>query len=111
MRRIPAGAGRHVALALACASGYFVLARIGYAFMIQPAGVAIWPAGGAMFACLVLLDRRYWAGALAGAFAGNVAADISRHAALTTAAAGSAVNALEALVAAVGLVCLAGRAI
>ncbi|HET6198149.1 MAG TPA: MASE1 domain-containing protein, partial [Acetobacteraceae bacterium] len=100
-----------VALALASAGGYFVLARIGYAFMIQPAGIAIWPASGAMLAGLALLERRDWPLALAGGFAGNLAADLFRHASFPMAAAGSAANSLEALVAAAVLVYASGRTV
>jgi PAS domain S-box-containing protein len=111
VNRAPNPASRLVALALGSAIGYFVLARIGYAFMIQPASVAVWPASGAMLAGLVLLDRRYWPLALAGGFAGNLAADVVRHASFPIAAFGSAANSLEALVAAAVLIYACGRPI
>jgi PAS domain S-box-containing protein len=103
--------GHTIALGLTSAIGYFVLARIGYAFMIQPAGVAVWPASGAMLACLVLLDRRHWPAVIAGGFAGNVTADVLQHATLPIAVLGSAANTLEAVVAAAVLLYVGGRSI
>ena len=80
--------------------GYFVLAWLGYAFMIQPAGVALWPASGFLLGLLLLLDRRDWAAVLLGAYLGNLAADLLHGSTPALALAAGVANGLEALVAA-----------
>jgi PAS domain S-box-containing protein len=93
-------------------SACYLGAWLGYTFAIRPAGISvIWPPSGLMLAMLVLLDKRHWPAAVAGAFAGNVVADLQHHASLAVALEGSAVNSIEVMTAAWLLVRLAGPAI
>jgi PAS domain S-box-containing protein len=100
---------RRFVVGAAAAWGYYVCADLGYAYTIRPAGIAVvWPPSGFMLAMLVLLGKRDWPFALAGAFLGNLTADLLNGASVAVAVEGSAVNCIEVLLAAWTIVRFAG---
>ncbi|MEA3244943.1 MAG: MASE1 domain-containing protein [Gemmatimonadota bacterium] len=79
----------------------FLAADTGYLLALRPAGVVfLWPPAGLVVAALLLVPARDRAAVLVGAFAGNIAADASHGAGIGLAVAGSAVNAVEQVLAA-----------
>lgn len=98
---------RAILLATGTGFGYYLAARLGYAFMIRPAGVAMWPPAGFLLAVLLLLPKRDWPVVLAAAFVGNFAAD-SAGQPPAIAAMGATANGVESLVAALTMRMLAG---
>ena len=96
--------------ALFTAVGYFVCARLGYAFSLRRGGVVIvWVPAGFMLALLLLMPRRDWFVAIVAGMLGNVVADTQNGSTLVTALLGAAANAFESLLAAAVLVKLLGR--
>lgn len=88
---------------------YYLCAQLSYAWAIRPAGVVIvWFPSGFMLAALALLNTRQWPFALAGALAGNVAADVLHGTSVPLSLAGGLANTVESLVAAWVLVRLVG---
>ncbi len=82
-------------------AGYYLAARLAYAFSFQPSGVAVvWVPAGFMLALLILLDKRRWPFALAGAFVGNTLADMAVGLSLSVSLAGATANSIEVLLAA-----------
>ncbi|MEW5873153.1 MAG: MASE1 domain-containing protein [Chloroflexota bacterium] len=66
--------GRLTLLALV----YFLAARLGLAFIVQPEGFAIiWPAGGVALAALLLSPPRQWPAMLAVVFVANMLANLT----------------------------------
>ena len=91
----------HVRLAAFATAAGYAAARLGYAFMLRPTGVAVvWPPAGVMLALLLLIEKRLWPAVLVGAIVGNVGADVQQMLALPVAVAGSAANAIESVLAA-----------
>lgn len=86
----------HIVLALFATAACFLSARLGYAFMLRPAKLAVvWPPAGVMLALVLLIDKRLWGTALVGALVGNLLADLEYGAGFALAFEGSAANALE----------------
>jgi PAS domain S-box-containing protein len=90
-----------VVLYVLAAVGYFSTAQLSYAFSIKPSGmVGLWLPSGLLLAALLLLEKRHWAVALAGAFSGCVLADLRNHNSLAFSLAAAFANCLETGVAA-----------
>lgn len=83
------------------AVGYYLAARLGYAYSFQPSNVAVvWVPAGFMLAILILLSKRDWPFAVVGAFIGNALADTTVGIAPGIALAGATANCIEAVFAA-----------
>ncbi len=78
MRRIPTDrASTIVAAALVCI-GYFVGARVGFAFTIHPSPVStLWPPNSILLAALLLAPTRSWAVLLLAAFPAHLAIQLA----------------------------------
>ena len=100
---------RRLLLSLLTAVAYYLTARLGYSLMLQPAGVAIWPAAGLLLGILLVRPRREWPALAAAALAGNIAADLGQGATIGVALSGGLANLTESLAAAWVVLAIAGR--
>ncbi|MEP6619159.1 MAG: MASE1 domain-containing protein [bacterium] len=99
-----------IALAVGIGLAYYLAARLGYAFTIQPANVAVvWPPAGLLLAALVLLDSRARPPVLLAALVAGFLADRQNGLSTLIAASGSAVNVVESVVASTVLRRIVGR--
>lgn len=87
--------------AIGCAVGYFVAARIGYAFGIGGGLVTLWPPSGLMVGLLLISQRRSWPAIVAGGFLGSVASDLRENYSIALALFAAFSNLFEMVVAAV----------
>jgi len=95
------GLVKNTSVVVLSALAYYLCAQLSYAWTIQPAGVVIvWFPSGLMLAVLALLNKRQWPLALAGAFVGNVTADVLHGTSVPMSLAGGLANGVESLVAA-----------
>src|SRR6478736_6256259 len=68
---------RSVGVALLVALGYYVTAKIGYAFALQPDSVStLWMPNSILLAGLLLVPRRYWWLILLAALPAHFASEI-----------------------------------
>ena len=102
------GHRRRITIGALAGASYFACASLGYAFVIRPSSVVVWPGAGLLLAMLLLLDIGDWPAVLGGAFLANVVADLMHHSSPLVAVAGSGANCLESIVAAWLLIRLVG---
>lgn len=89
--------GQRTLVVLGAAVGYFVTARIGYAFTIRPAGISLWPASGFLLGLLLIVRRDHWPEVLLAAIGGNVVADLFHGLGPGLALGGGIANGIEAI--------------
>lgn len=81
---------------------YYLGARVGLAFTLAPIPTAVlWPPNALLMGCLVLLERRWWWAAIAGALPAHLASELPHGIPPAMAACWFASNTLEALTGAV----------
>ena len=89
---------KHAAVFTASGLSYFLGAAASYALSLPSGGVvAIWIPSGLLLGTLLLIDRRLWASAVAGAFIGNAAADLRHGTPWSVSLEGAAANSLESV--------------
>src|SRR5439155_939572 len=83
------------------ALGYFLSAKVGLAFVVQPEGLAaVWPPSGFLLAVLVLSPQRAWAVILGGVLCSNTVANLTAGLSLTISLGFSLANCAESMTAA-----------
>jgi signal transduction histidine kinase len=97
--RLPAGL-QAAGLAALAAVGYFVAARLSYAFAIGSGSVTLWAPSGLTLALLLLNPSSRWVAIAAGAAAGSITSDLISQYRVTLAIWAAAANVCESLVAA-----------
>jgi signal transduction histidine kinase len=76
-RWLPAGTPRWALPALLVAAGYYLAARIGFAFTLQPQPIStLWPPNALLLAALLLAPSRMWAALLLAALPAHLLAEL-----------------------------------
>ena len=84
MSRIATDRASTIVAAILVCVGYFVGARVGFAFTIHPSPVSIlWPPNSILLAALLLMPPRTWALMLLAAFPAHLAIQLANHIPLT----------------------------
>lgn len=105
-----AGLPTRCGAAVLMAVGYYVLSRVGLAFVEEESQIAtIWPASGLALAAFVVVDRSWWPWLVAGILCGNLVANLGVRDDVAVNVALSAINATEPVLAATVMLAVAGR--